>query len=364
MILPLAALILWLCGLLLMLRIPLCRDSEGGIPCEDISVIIPARNEEGSLPRLLRSITEHQPQPLEILVVDDGSTDATAEKAKECGAEVIESLPLPQGWRGKTWACHQGARAARGRYLLFMDADTFFIQGGLRKAAACPEGGVLSMAPYHETCRPYEELSAFFSLVMIMGTGAFTAMGDRRDPAGLFGQFMLLSSKDYREAGGHEAVRGEILENYFMARHFRRQGIPMRCRGGKGVLGIRMYPGGPRELISGWSKAFVSGAAEAPAVITGCTAAWLSGACLSFIMAALFAAGGGSLIWPVLYSLFALQIWSMLRRTGSFNPLTAAFYPLPLLFYFWVFFRALVRRKRRLPVQWKGRSIDPGEGAD
>ena len=88
-----------------------------------LSIIIPARNEETNLPKLLRSLTAQSPQPREIIVVDDASTDRTAEVAQQFGARVIRSLPLPNGWRGKTWACHQGAQVATGEMLLFLDAD-------------------------------------------------------------------------------------------------------------------------------------------------------------------------------------------------------------------------------------------------
>ncbi len=98
-----------------------------------LSVIIPARNEAHNLPTLLGSLAAQSVRPCEILVVDDGSTDRTAEVARELGARVIASEPLPEGWRGKTWACHQGAQAATGELLCFVDADTWFEPGGLAR---------------------------------------------------------------------------------------------------------------------------------------------------------------------------------------------------------------------------------------
>ena len=89
-------------------------------------MIIPARNEAHNLPRLLESLASQSVQPREVIVVDDGSTDDTAEIARRHGAEVLVSKPLPEGWRGKPWACHQGAEAASGDLLCFVDADTCF----------------------------------------------------------------------------------------------------------------------------------------------------------------------------------------------------------------------------------------------
>lgn len=80
---------------------------------------------------LLRSLAAQSVKPREIIVVDDASNDRTAEIARESGAVVLDSQHLPEGWRGKTWACHQGAQAVAGEYLLFVDVDTWFEPDGL-----------------------------------------------------------------------------------------------------------------------------------------------------------------------------------------------------------------------------------------
>ena len=177
---------LWMSGWLVLFRLPRCRNGNEG-PYPRVSVIIPARNEEKNLPRLLRSLREQDLQPDEVLVVDDGSTDRTAEFARREGARVLTSEPLPPGWRGKAWACHQGARAAQGEVLLFLDADTFFLPGGYRRLldTFLSVGGALSVAPYHEVRRPYEQLSAFFNLLMLAGVGAFSGWAHPGQATGL-----------------------------------------------------------------------------------------------------------------------------------------------------------------------------------
>ncbi len=115
-----AILLLWLLGFLFLFRVPLCRGTGTG--GEKVSVIIPARNEEAGLPGLLESLARQDPGPEEVIVVDDGSEDATAERAAQAGAKVLPSRPLPEGWRGKTWACWQGAEASRGEVLLCLAA--------------------------------------------------------------------------------------------------------------------------------------------------------------------------------------------------------------------------------------------------
>ncbi len=354
-----AILLLWLLGFLFLFRVPLCRGTGTG--GKKVSVIIPARNEEAGLPGLLESLARQDPGPEEVIVVDDGSEDATAERAAQAGAKVLPSRPLPEGWRGKTWACWQGAEASRGEVLLFLDADTRLLPGGLRRWLADfrRAGGALSLLPYHTPVRPYEELSAFFHILMAAGVGAFTVFG-RRVPSGLFGPSLMVSREDYYRAGGHQTVRGKILENFFLAERFRQAEVETNARGGKGVLTTRMYPGGPRELAEGWAKAFADGAGRTPPAILAASKLWLGGAVLA--PALLLAGGIGLYPLPaagVLYLLYSLQVFSMLRQLGSYRPLTALLYPAGVFFFFAVFARSS-RLQRSGKVEWKGRRIETG----
>lgn len=305
----------------------------------ETSIIIPARNEEHNVPVLLRSINAQSSRPLEVIVVDDGSTDRTAAVARELGATVIVSKPLPDGWRGKTWACHQGAQAARGELLLFLDADTWFETDGLGKILAAYDGGALSVGPYHAVRQPYEQLSAFFNLVMTAGTV----------PGGLFGQMLVVDRESYRRVGGHEAVKGRTLENFFLASRFREAGITVRCLIGKSTLSFRMYPNGLHELIEGWTKGFAAGAGQTPRPRLLLIVAWLS----ALVMAVFLLSFG--LIGMSMYLLCAVQLHWLLRRVGAFRWYTAMLYPVPLLFYFIVFTRSALRSGK--PVTWKGRAI-------
>ena len=244
MILLFVTLAQWSAGFLVLSRLRQCAGSAAGksVPAGRLSIIIPARNEEKNLPILLQSLARQSVHPGEIIVVDDASTDRTAEVAQQGGARVIRSLPLPEGWRGKTWACQQGAQAATGQFFLFLDADTWFETEGLRRVLAefLTGGGVLSVAPYHAVRDFHEQFSAVFNLVMLAGTGAFTVLGNRYPQRGLLGQFLLIERAVYERAGGHEAVKGRILENFWLAKQLRTTGVPLHCCSGRGVFSFRI----------------------------------------------------------------------------------------------------------------------------
>ncbi|HOW73041.1 MAG TPA: glycosyltransferase [Phycisphaerae bacterium] len=312
-----------------------------------LSVIIPARNEERNLPTLLRSLASQSVRPREIVLVDDGSTDRTAEVACQLGARVVSSEPLPDGWRGKTWACWQGARVGSGELLLFVDADTWFETDGLQYILNSRVDGVLSVGPYHVLRRPYEQLSAFFNLLMTAGTGAFRLLGG--EPNGLFGQMLLVGRDDYRRVQGHEAVKGRILENFYLAERFREHGVGQRCVFGKGAAAFRMYPDGLGQLIEGWTKSFASGAAQTSRVLLLLIVMWMAGMVLCPY---LLTRGWTGLS---MYSLYAAQLYLLLRQIGDFRWYTAVFYPVPLIFYFAVFTLSMLRSRRQ--VTWKGRTI-------
>jgi 4,4'-diaponeurosporenoate glycosyltransferase len=341
MIAQVIALALWAVGFLLLRRLRGRGAGRAAAAPTQVSVIIPARNEEQNLPALLRSIASQPVRPREVIVVDDGSTDRTAELARQHGATVIASQALADGWRGKPWACYQGAQAATGNLLLFLDADTWFEPDGLGKILAAYEGGAYSVGPYHGVRKPYEQLSLFFNFNMTFATV----------PQGLFGQMLLVDRASYRRVGGHEAVRGRILENVALAGQCREAGIAVRSSTGRGLLSFRMYPNGLRELIEGWTKGFASGAGQTPRQVMFALVAWMSG----LMLAPLDWLLTGNWAWCAVYVLCAAQVVWFSRHVGAFRWYAALLYPVPLLFFFVVFARSVLRSGKR--VSWKGREI-------
>jgi 4,4'-diaponeurosporenoate glycosyltransferase len=155
-------------------RIPKLPEAEA--PAQStpaVSIVIPARNEEKNLDLLLRDLTLQTLRPLEIICVDDASEDRTAEVARAYGVRVLSVKDKPEDWTGKTWACQQGAEAAGGNLLLFLDADVRLGRRGLEKlmSARRKSGGTISVQPYHRTEKNYEQLSLVFNLVQIAANG-------------------------------------------------------------------------------------------------------------------------------------------------------------------------------------------------
>lgn len=316
-----------------------------------VSVVMPARDEEGNLPALLASLARLDPPPGEVIVVDDGSTDGTAAVARSAGATVVEATPPPPGWLGKPWACHLGAGTATGEHLLFLDADTRLAPDALaRLVPEVPAGGLLSVQPFHQVERPHEQLSAVPNVVAMMGSAAFTPLATTSAQAA-FGPCLLAGAAAFRAVGGHEAVKGEVIEDVRLAQVFRRAGRPVRALAGGATVRFRMYPDGPAQLVEGWTKNLARGAGGVgvPAAL-GATA-WVA-AC------AAVAAGvvTGSLP-PAAYLVVALQWWWLLRRIGSFRWWAWALWPVPLAAFVAIFLRSAALTLARRPVRWRGRRV-------
>lgn len=334
-----------------------------------VSVVVPARDEEATIVPLLESLRQLTVHVSDVVVVDDGSRDATAAVARSCGATVLMAAPPPPGWTGKAWACHLGAEQGRGDLLLFLDADTVLAPdalAGLLELHA-RHGGLVSVQPFHAVVRAYEQLSSYFNVMSLLASGAFA-----RRPAGrpmAFGPCLLTSRADYERAGGHAAVRAEILDDVQLAAAYHRAGLPVRCAVGGRSVRMRSYPGGIRQLADGWTKNFASGASAAAPGPTLAAVAWISahhavavGAALALVE--LTTGWGASLshghpaVWAAGWVGLAAQLGWILHRVGSFRWWTWVLFPVPLLAFDVIFARSAALTLVRRTVRWRGRDVD------
>lgn len=351
----------WLAGTVLAWRVPTPPVTTTTGLAGTISVVIPARNEEHSLPRLLASLAAQVESPLEVIVVDDGSTDATAAVARAAGVAVIEAPAPPPGWLGKPWACHLGSQAAVGSRLVFLDADTWLAVDGLARLAAAhadlAPDGLLSVQPYHDVVRPYEHLSAVCNVVPLLASGV-AAPGPARESRVAFGPCLVTTPADLAAAGGLAIVRDQIVEDVALARAFRTAGRPVRCLGGGETVRFRMYPDGLGSLVEGWTKNLAGGAARtSPLALLGAMA-WVC-AGMSVIADALT---DPSVVVAAAWAALGVQLGWMLRRLGSFHWATALLFPVPLLAFVALFLRSAIVRLAGRPVAWRGRRIDSRHG--
>jgi 4,4'-diaponeurosporenoate glycosyltransferase len=159
-------------------------------------------------------------------------------------------------------------------------------------------------------------------------------------------------------------VAGEVLDDIELARVWRAAGRSVHLYGGAGVATFRMYPGGLRHLIEGWTKNFGAGARAIRPVTAVLVALWLSVPLEALWWVVRLAIpghhAGGVAAAAGLYAVAAVQLWWMLRRVGSFGLITAAAFPIPLVVFVAVFLRSLVASVTRRPVRWKGRRVPTG----
>ena len=345
------------------------RTKDGQRPLDrrvvaDVSIIIPARNEERTLPTLLASIDSSTVLPAELIVVDDNSTDSTSLVALQHGAVVIGAPPLPDGWLGKPWACHLGAKRASTSRLLFLDADVCLAPAALETLLArmADQGaGLLSVQPQHRPLRAYEQLSMMFNVVGLMGCGAFSLR--RAQPLRIaFGPCMLTDAADYDRVGGHEAVRSEVVEDLALAGRFADAGQPVQLLLGGDLISFRMYPDGFRSLVDGWTKNIAAGATRTNHLSSLITVLWVAALCAttwSAVAEVIAWVQGDDTPWTALtvWCLAALQVFVLTRRVGRFHPLTAVLFPIPLVVFVAVFARSAVRLLFNRPVRWRDRDV-------
>ncbi len=319
-----------------------------------LSVIIPARNEESSLGTCLESLVGQTGIDFEIIVVNDHSTDRTREIAERFAkVRVIDADALPTGWTGKNNAVATGARQARGQWLLFTDADTIHTPGALARALAEAKDNkadVLSYSP--------EQIAVTFWEMAILPV-IFAELARQFPPskvsdsnsseAAANGQFILIRCDVYDAIGGHAAVASEILEDVALARRVKAAGCKLRFRYSESVR-TRMYRTFT-QLREGWTKNLALLFPNVIAVAVKVFALWIipsAALLLSFRE-----------VWLIPIVVFGYLALYARFRSANFKTiatLCSTFFGPPLVAYL------LLRSKRahrRGTVGWKGRTYEP-----
>jgi len=242
----------------------LTADLEPGDPATLVSVVIPARDEARNLGACLDGVLAQDHPALQVVVIDDGSSDETGAILADYAARdarivaVSGDGALPEGWFGKPWALHRAQARADGEWLLFIDADVRL------------EPGAVSRALGYAAREEQEMLTGFGNLVLesfwervlqpaigglVLAANDLDVINDPtvegRDIAN--GQFIFISREAYDAVGGHEAVRANILDDIGLARALSEHALPYRCLYLLRLFRCRMYTG-LGEIWEGWSK--------------------------------------------------------------------------------------------------------------
>jgi chlorobactene glucosyltransferase len=357
------------------------RDESAEPPANPplVSVVVPARNEEKNIERCLRSILATSYPRVEVIVVDDHSSDATGEIARSIAATdprvtVLENAALPDGWFGKQWACENGASASRGDILQFTDADTVHgsdlivrsVNGMLRRNA-----DLFTVAGRQEILSFWEKLvqPQVFAIMAVRYGGTETVSRSRRASDKIAnGQCFFVRRAPYEELGRHALVKSHVGDDLMMAQRFFRAGKSVVGALGIEQLSTRMYTS-LRELFAGWGKnVFVAGRDTVPLGWLGRMTfpltlpfAPLTGALPALVLiASLIAPLPQPLVlWAAVSQACLLIWWAYVYRIVDESPLWAFLSPLGAFMTFCIFLRAVARGQQ---VTWKDRTYNLHRG--
>src|SRR5215471_12820194 len=314
-----------------------------------VSVIVPARNEELLLPRCLASLEAQGYPALDVVVVNDHSTDGTQAIAEQRVPVVMAPDP-PSGWAGKCWAAWQGARAARGEWLLFLDADAVLAPGCIEAAlAGTADADLLTLMPRARCASVLEGIAQPVMLMLLLWRYDPRRLNDPRDPAAAApGSFLFFRRTAYERIGGHAAVRGEVVEDLKLAERIKRSGLRLRVLAAPTLIETSRRLSA-RELWNGWSRVAPDGMERhAGAALLGAGAV----AILFVLPYVLVPLGGWLLALAAVHFVLVLVVRMQLRAAYGIDSRFAWLSPLGGIFATLVLLRATLPGK----IRWRGRS--------
>ena len=313
----------------------------------ELLVIIPCRNEAFNLPNLLSSFIESKKAGLQILVVDDQSTDETASIAKKFGADVCVTSNRPEGWSGKNWACHQGYEYSRKiglnyKYILFTDADTIHSNLGLINAISwlnTQSADLLTARPYHRNPSFWEQLMGPFYLLILLITNA-KEMRPKFNRFFSIGQFLLFKKEFYEYCGGHNSVKNKLAEDLALTQLCFSLNKSFVVYPEATLYSTRMYST-MKDFYLGWQRNFRLGMAQSS------YQTWLE---ILIVVGALLTP---PTFWS--YALTSIIILLLQKKEGHFHFLGALFFPIGIIIFLIISLSAGLRTFLRKPIIWKTR---------
>lgn len=332
-----------------------------------VSVLVPARDEAATIVDCVASLLDQRYPHLEVLVLDDNSTDGTGELLDALAAHAERLTVMrrrgapPADWNGKSYACDALAHHATGEWLLFTDADTLHTPESVARGVAFAtalNADFVSVFPYQHVGTWSERLLVSFLLDFLpLVTIDFAALARGRGArVAANGQYLLVNAATYRAVGGHASISSDLIDDFALARRFQAQGSRIALIQGESLLSCRMYRSAG-EVWSGFSKNLL-GALDAPvrwqAFVWAPLFAWLY-ACLFVLPFAHLALGQqvglavAEIAW--LFIVRGAVVWRLKRPPDEVLTTPFASWGVMALGM-----SALIQRWRSAPVMWKGRA--------
>lgn len=214
-----------------------------------VSVVIPARNEQADIEATIRGCLNQAGAEVEVIVINDHSTDKTGEIINRLAAEdprvrALHDPPLKDGWLGKANAMQYGSQFATGDYIVFTDADISHKPGSFVAAVSEMQEhqlSLLSLMPLFVWESIWENAAAPAFLLAMTNFLSGPIHDPESDDALAIGAFIMVDAEVYRSLGGHEGVRGQMLDDVMLARFFKSKGQRVAFRVAPQCLSVRMY---------------------------------------------------------------------------------------------------------------------------
>jgi len=344
-----------------------------------VSILIPARNEEKNIGRCLRSLTRQDYDNIEILVLDDNSDDATGSiidgwSKKDSRIKFLRGKPLLQGWKGKSYACHQLSQHAKGGYLIFTDADTLHFPDSVSSSIAAllsNDLDALSIFPKQIMVTIHERMIVVFINLAVMAFMPLFLIKKTKNPILSIanGQFILFKRKTYDSIGGHKNVRKDIVEDVAIFRQVKKCGFRFMIFDGRSNVYCRMY-NGFREVVRGFSKfIFASMNYNITKMVTVISLVMI----LFLVPLILFPIGSYMIRWPLIINvnlLIQISIIFIIRIVMTFRfrsrIMDIVLHPLSMFYIMALSVNSVYQAKYGKGIYWKDRVyyIDDEEELD
>lgn len=339
---------------------PSVAKGPAGTPAPLVSVIIPARNEKENIGGCLASVVAQTYHNIEIIVVDDRSTDETGAIAgaiarNDPRVRVLTIAELPAGWTGKTHAMHRAAEQSRGEWLLFLDSDTRHAPenvGAVLRYALDEQAALVSVMP-NQVCVTFWErlVQPLAGIVLMRSFPPGRINRDDTNVAFANGQYILIRRSTYETVGGHESVRDRFVEDIYLAKRVKAAGAPIRLVFAPELSWTRMYTS-LDQLVRGWSRILFDALGRRPLPLLGkileplifsqsATIALVAGLILSVTGVASAGFAGALIMLSLVH--YGLSYWVLrpMYRMSAPDVDTVAWYPLSGLVMDWIYLKAI-----------------------